>query len=286
MRRVYVAGPITGVPDYEVFFRAACRALRSAGFEPVSPAHLPVKSARQCRRPGDDEWRMWMRATGHLLLECDGVALIDGWRESRGARIEAFWARRLRLPVKPLEHWVIPAASGEGEETAGRSSDGTGMSEESQMSEHHDLSDQVYDLVNCTPHNLRFKAGDYWVEVPPEMTPAPRLTLSTEHTTRVAVRMGSARVTGDGLTTDVTNLDMAATVLSGRRPTGCEPPLPDGVGGVLVVVPRAIAEYFAHREDLVWPDRLVRDVDGSVIGCTALGALWAPEGIDLFVEES
>ena len=41
-----------------------------------------------------------------LLATCDGVALLPGWRDSRGAMAEADWAESVGLPVKELEEWV------------------------------------------------------------------------------------------------------------------------------------------------------------------------------------
>ena len=47
--------------------------------------------------------------------------------------------------------------------------------------------------------------------------------------------------------------------------------LPDPVPGVLLIVSRMVAEHTAGRDDLVFPDDLVRDESGAVTGCRRLG---------------
>lgn len=104
--RLYIAGPITGVEHHERFFKAAAFRLSGAGYEPVSPTVVTEERAARYQRPEDDTWQMWMRATARLLIECDGVALLPGWRGSRGAMIEADWAEAMGLPVRELEDWL------------------------------------------------------------------------------------------------------------------------------------------------------------------------------------
>ncbi|MCR2051777.1 DUF4406 domain-containing protein [Actinomyces bowdenii] len=105
-KRVYIAGPITGVQDYERVFKAAVLRLKMAGHHPVSPTAICAWQAECQRRPGDTDWMMWMRTTAQALIQCDGVALLPGWRESRGAMVEADWAEAVGLPVRELEEWL------------------------------------------------------------------------------------------------------------------------------------------------------------------------------------
>lgn len=100
--RVYISGPITGTAHYELRFAAAAHRLHEAGHVPANPVLLPEPAPRE----GDDEWRAWMRATTRLLTDCDGVALLPGWRDSRGAMAEADWADAVGLPVRNLEEWL------------------------------------------------------------------------------------------------------------------------------------------------------------------------------------
>ncbi|MDO4244367.1 MAG: hypothetical protein Q4C85_11590 [Actinomyces sp.] len=119
-------------------------------------------------------------------------------------------------------------------------------------------------VKNFTPHTINIKTGDSTtVSIPPEIEPkqAPRLTLTESDRTTIRVCGGTI------------------TVLGGRKPTGVHPELPPLTPGTVIIVPRAIAEYLADREDLVWPDLLTRDAQGSVTGCEALGTLH-PEVFD------
>jgi len=103
--RLYIAGPMTGLPEfnYPAFFRAADR-LRDVGHDPINPA-------RADGREGCKTWLDYMRAALLDLAVCDGIALLDGWGESRGAALEAHIARSLDLPVKPWRDWLTEAGA-------------------------------------------------------------------------------------------------------------------------------------------------------------------------------
>ena len=98
--RVYVAGPMTGLPDFNrpAFAEAEAR-LTEAGFEVVNPANLP----EPCEDP---EWLDWMRACIPQLLTCDGVAFLPGWVDSRGALTEVTLADDLGFHVMDVNRWV------------------------------------------------------------------------------------------------------------------------------------------------------------------------------------
>lgn len=53
--------------------------------------------------------------------------------------------------------------------------------------------------------------------------------------------------------------------------------LPNPVSGTLYVVSRMVAEACRDRDDLVFPVDLVRNEDGSVIGCKRLGKIGTSE---------
>ncbi len=92
MRRVYISGRMTGMPEYNYpAFHAAARRLRDLGFDVANPAEAPS--------PGSNTWLDYMRDAIALLVRCDGVAMLAGWQESRGARIEHDLAVSLGLVV-------------------------------------------------------------------------------------------------------------------------------------------------------------------------------------------
>lgn len=104
VRRIYIAGPMTGYPESNYpAFAAAEADLRAAGYDPVSPHH---------NGDGDTSrsWTWYMRQALTQLVTCDAVALLPGWEMSRGAGVEHFVARALDMECKPLAAWIEPAA--------------------------------------------------------------------------------------------------------------------------------------------------------------------------------
>lgn len=102
--KVYIAGPMTGLPDfnYPAFFAAADQ-LAALGHEPINPAR--TEGREDCRT-----WLDFMRAALRDVAEAEGIALLPGWWESRGAAIEAALGRDLELDVRPLDKWIGGAA--------------------------------------------------------------------------------------------------------------------------------------------------------------------------------
>lgn len=103
MKRLYVAGPMSGLPErnFPAFHAAAAR-LRAAGFEVENPAEINAE-----QRGG---WEACLRADIARLMTCDGIALLPGWEESRGANLECDIAHRLGMPAAPLESWLLSEA--------------------------------------------------------------------------------------------------------------------------------------------------------------------------------
>ncbi len=96
---LYIAGPMTGIAELNYpAFHAAKDALRTAGFGVRSPTDHEVD--------GDLEWEDWMRRDIPLLLECEGVAVLPGWENSRGASLEVHIAKALDMPVLSLDEWL------------------------------------------------------------------------------------------------------------------------------------------------------------------------------------
>lgn len=102
--KVYVAGPMTGLPDfnYPAFFHAA-EQLAAAGIEPINPA-------RAEGREGCTTWLDFMRLSLIDIAACDGIAILPGHQNSRGARLEVTIADALGLPVRRVEAWIEVAA--------------------------------------------------------------------------------------------------------------------------------------------------------------------------------
>jgi hypothetical protein len=92
MKRVYIAGPMTGLPELNFpAFHAAEKNLRADGFEPVNPVHNGL--------PREAPWSDHMRADIAMLLTCEAVMMLPGWQKSRGASLERHIAKRLGMGI-------------------------------------------------------------------------------------------------------------------------------------------------------------------------------------------
>ena len=102
--KVYVAGPMTGIPDHNFpAFRRAAELLREQGHEVVNPAELddPTLTHEQlAAKP----WADYMRRDIPLLLECDAIFMLPGWSNSKGASLELHIAQQLGMEVVHLKH--------------------------------------------------------------------------------------------------------------------------------------------------------------------------------------
>ncbi|QOI67697.1 deoxycytidylate deaminase [Arthrobacter phage Orcanus] len=97
---LYLAGPMTGLPDFNYpAFHAAAGRLRRAGFEVLNPA----ENKPPCEEP---TWADWMRVALGQLLRADGVALLPGWWDSKGAMVERRLARDLEVPALTVPAWL------------------------------------------------------------------------------------------------------------------------------------------------------------------------------------
>ena len=89
--RVYIAGPMTGLPEFNFpAFDAMEAALAKTGFLSVyNPAVLG-------RLYGTDkEHSFYMKKAIERLLTCQAIIALPGWENSKGARLEVSIARML-----------------------------------------------------------------------------------------------------------------------------------------------------------------------------------------------
>lgn len=99
MKHLYVAGPMTGLPELNFpAFHAAAAELRAAGFQVVNPAEINSDPAAL--------WSDCMRADIAELVKCDAVVVLEGHEASRGATLEKHIATALGMPVIPLAEFV------------------------------------------------------------------------------------------------------------------------------------------------------------------------------------
>ena len=95
-RRVYLAGPMTGIEqlNFPQFHRVTAQ-LRDLGFAVINPAEINIDPAAG--------WADCMRADIPQLLTCDAIALLPGWHASRGAKLEHHIAAQLGMAVAHID---------------------------------------------------------------------------------------------------------------------------------------------------------------------------------------
>ena len=110
--RLYIAGPMTGLPQFNFpAFDAMAAALRRAGHEVVSPTELDSQEWRDMALASPDgkmadwftgdTWGSVLARDVRLLSDggIEGVVVLPGFAKSRGARLETYVARLCGLPI-------------------------------------------------------------------------------------------------------------------------------------------------------------------------------------------
>lgn len=93
---VYIAGPVTGMPDLNFpAFNAEAARLRGLGFEVENPAD----NQKETSDPHSRTWLFWMRMDLVRLSRSDWLFMLPGWHRSRGALIEHRLASDLGLRI-------------------------------------------------------------------------------------------------------------------------------------------------------------------------------------------
>ncbi|AWY05718.1 deoxycytidylate deaminase [Microbacterium phage Percival] len=109
---LYISGPMTGIKhwNYPAFTDAAAE-LRAWGFNVISPHELDQDAGVD----PNAEWTAAMRRDAiardveAVAKLADGVALLDGWHHSSGARAEVAVANSLSLPIQTIHEWIAEA---------------------------------------------------------------------------------------------------------------------------------------------------------------------------------
>lgn len=110
MTKVYIAGPMSGMPDWNfpAFFEAE-RQLLELGYEVINPAHNDgatvqeaLESAGSPDRP-NNMWSWYMRRDLPHVMEVDMLCVLPGWQNSKGAKLEVHVANAIGIPLMVLK---------------------------------------------------------------------------------------------------------------------------------------------------------------------------------------
>ena len=129
----YIAGPMTGLPQFNVpLFDRVSETLRSHGIDVVNPAELDTPEMRAAALASKDGDLATLEAAsretwGHVIArdvrivadDVDGLILLPGWSQSRGAKLEVHvalatgkrffsWERERLIPEDAAEiAWTL-----------------------------------------------------------------------------------------------------------------------------------------------------------------------------------
>jgi hypothetical protein len=100
--KLYIAGPMSGYPgaNYPAFNTAELL-LRRAGYETVNPAKVNTGT--------EAHYVDFIREDIRVMLDCHGVAVLEFWWESPGARNEVSTMGLMKRPIRSVDEWLIRA---------------------------------------------------------------------------------------------------------------------------------------------------------------------------------
>jgi hypothetical protein len=107
---------MTGYQDFNFpAFDEAAEQLRAAGYDVINPADvdrsLGIDPQVASLMPTEEAFNAAMRRDIPLVLSADGVALLMGWRQSRGAVIEHDVCRAIGNPAMTVAAWLFKAST-------------------------------------------------------------------------------------------------------------------------------------------------------------------------------
>lgn len=108
--RVYIAGPMTGLPDNNrAAFAYAWNRLMEAGFDAVSPHFMEsaIEVETKARMGTAAVYRHVLPVDIFALSSVDAVLALPGWEQSRGAKFEKHFADLIEVP------WVACVRNGD-----------------------------------------------------------------------------------------------------------------------------------------------------------------------------
>lgn len=88
--KIFLSGPITGIPEYAQAFKYVEKLLLEKDFNVMNPAILP---------PSGFSHEDYMTITLSMQKICDATFMLPGWEDSEGCVQEVAAANELRQPI-------------------------------------------------------------------------------------------------------------------------------------------------------------------------------------------
>lgn len=124
MRKVYVAGPMRGYPEFNFpAFNYATKRLREKGYEVFNPAEadgdawghgFEKGNKKGCEQQLAQELKLhdamqvarecFLRDTTWICTHADAIAVLPGWTDSKGARAEVALGEAIGLEIMEAPH--------------------------------------------------------------------------------------------------------------------------------------------------------------------------------------
>ena len=102
--RIYLSGKITGreKEDYTRQFARAESFYKTGGFDVVNPVKIGEEVLKINPKA---EWQDFMIRDLEALRTCTHIALLEGWEESKGAKMEKAEAEKMGLEIMYLKFY-------------------------------------------------------------------------------------------------------------------------------------------------------------------------------------
>lgn len=116
MLRLYISGPVTGIPkDNRPAFHEAQKELEARGYMTNIPHNFIASGTLHEEAMVISIHKLTERnyfvegALGRWKAAYRGVALLPGWEQSEGARLEKLVAEACGIPCKTVAEWIEEA---------------------------------------------------------------------------------------------------------------------------------------------------------------------------------
>lgn len=93
MKRIYISGQITGTTDFMERFAETEEYLTAEGYSVINPAKV------NSFLPEGTTWKEYMKMSFCMMELCDSIYMMKGWRKSKGATREYYYARSRGMEI-------------------------------------------------------------------------------------------------------------------------------------------------------------------------------------------